>query len=201
MSSNLREELKDKEYRDAFVAAYVRNGIAFQIRAMRESRGWDQKKLADKMGNVKLQPIVSRYENPDYGRFSMTTLLDLAKAFDVGLIVRFAPFSELIDRDDDFADESLDVDSYAREVLAYQPLPQVMPTVGFAKFEYLSKFSEAMELLNLKVAGAGYVATQGNILSYGMVSTVDPPLPIAYEPFTPQTINRYEGDQAHAQKH
>jgi transcriptional regulator with XRE-family HTH domain len=118
MSSKLREELKDREYRDAYVAATVRNGVAFQVRAMRESRGWDQKKLAAKMGNEKLQPIVSRYENPDYGRFTVSSLLDLAKAFDVGLIVRFAPFSELIERDDKFPSVSLDVQSYAKEQLA-----------------------------------------------------------------------------------
>lgn len=191
MSSSLREDLKDKEYRDAFVAAYVRNGIAFQIRAMRESRGWDQKKLADKMGNAKLQPIVSRYENPDYGRFSMTTLLDLARAFDVGLIVRFAPFSELIDRDGDFADESLDVESYAREIVTCQPLLQVIPAVGFDNFGNLCKLHGTMEIPNFRGAGAGYVVTQGNVLSYGMVSTVDPPLPIAYEPSIPHLINRY----------
>jgi len=122
MSSKLKEDLKDKEYRDAFVAAYVRNGVAFQIRTMRDSRGWDQKKLAEKMGNPKLQPIISRYENPDYGRYSMTTLLELAQAFDVGLIVKFAPFSELIKRDDAILDEPLDVDSYAKDLLAPQRL-------------------------------------------------------------------------------
>jgi transcriptional regulator with XRE-family HTH domain len=122
MSSKLKENLKDKEYRDAFVAAYVRNGVAFQIRAMRDSRGWDQKKLAEKMGNAKLQPIISRYENPDYGRYSMTTLLDLAQAFDVGLIVKFAPFSEIIERDEEILEESLDVDSYAKDLLRSAPV-------------------------------------------------------------------------------
>jgi transcriptional regulator with XRE-family HTH domain len=135
MSSRLREELKDREYRDAYVAATVRNGVAFQIRAMRESRGWDQKKLATKMGNENLQPIVSRYENPDYGRFTVSSLLDLAKAFDVGLVVRFAPFSELINRDEELSAISLDVASYAKEQLAAPITPGAvqLPLAGVVR--------------------------------------------------------------------
>lgn len=138
MPSKLREELNDREYRDAYVAATVRNGVSFQIRAMRESRGWDQKKLATKMGNEKLQPIVSRYENPDYGRFTVSSLLDLAKAFDVGLVVRFEPFSELIKRDEEFSTVSLDVASYAKEQLAAPATPQVveLPLAGVVQAKW-----------------------------------------------------------------
>jgi hypothetical protein len=41
--------------------------------------------------------LISSWENPDYGRYSLGTLKDLAKAFDVGLLVRFVPFSTLVD--------------------------------------------------------------------------------------------------------
>ena len=43
------------------------------------------------------QPTISQLEDPNYGRFSLATLIKLAEAFDVGLAVRFVPFGELVD--------------------------------------------------------------------------------------------------------
>jgi transcriptional regulator with XRE-family HTH domain len=96
---NLIEELRDPEYRRAFVAAHAGDSIAFQLKAMRLARDLEQRDIATKLGNPALQPMISRYENPDYGKYSINTLLELAHAFDVALIVHFAPFSELVDWD------------------------------------------------------------------------------------------------------
>lgn len=95
----LLDELQNREYRDAFVEAHAKDTVAFQIRQLRKANEWEQKDLAEKLGNPKLQPMISRYENPDYGRYSITTLLELARVFDVALIVRFAPHSELVEWD------------------------------------------------------------------------------------------------------
>jgi len=92
-------DLQDPEYRRAFIEAHATDTVAFQLRALRKEEGWDQKDVAERLGNRKLQPMISRYENPDYGKYSISTLLDLAAVFDVGLIVRFAPFSEVADWD------------------------------------------------------------------------------------------------------
>jgi transcriptional regulator with XRE-family HTH domain len=89
------ESLRDSEYRHQFVEAEINVGIAFQIRSLRNRQNLTQANLADRL-NVK-QPLVSSWENPDYGRYSLGTLKDLAKAFDVGLLVRFVPFSKLVD--------------------------------------------------------------------------------------------------------
>jgi hypothetical protein len=43
------------------------------------------------------QNAISRLERPDYGKATLTTLRRLAAAMDVALIVRFVPFSELVD--------------------------------------------------------------------------------------------------------
>lgn len=91
--------LNDPEYRQGFVEGHATDTIAFQLRAMRKAEGWDQKEVAERMGNPKAQPMISRYENPDYGKYSVATLLELAKAFDVALAVRFVPFSELVEWD------------------------------------------------------------------------------------------------------
>lgn len=95
----LVDALHDVDYRRAFVEGHATDTIAFQLRAMRKAEGWEQKDVAEKLGNRKLQPMISRYENPDYGKYSISTLLELAAAFDVALAVRFVPFSELAEWD------------------------------------------------------------------------------------------------------
>jgi transcriptional regulator with XRE-family HTH domain len=130
MNFDVREELKkSNEYRSAFIAAHIRNGIAFQLRAMRDARGWDQKEVAKRLGNTKLQPVVSRYENPDYGRFSISTLLELAAAFDVALVVKFAPFREVVGWESKLSESSLNVPSFNDES-ELPPLPKI-EQIGF----------------------------------------------------------------------
>lgn len=87
------KSLRDPEYRREF-AADIGTGIAFQIRRLREDRQWTQAELAERTD--KRQETISLWENPDYGNYSLSTLKELAGAFDLALMVRFAPFSELI---------------------------------------------------------------------------------------------------------
>ncbi len=89
------ESLRDPEYRHQFIEEEINVGIAFQIRSLRNRQNLKQANLADRLG-VK-QPLLSSWENPDYGKYSLATLKELAKAFDVGLLVRFVPFSTLVD--------------------------------------------------------------------------------------------------------
>ena len=94
-TQQIARSLGDKTYSEAFVEAEIATTIPFQIRAMRQERDWTQKDLADKTGQH--QKTISDFENPDIGPQSITSLRKIAAAFDVGLIVRFAPFSELVD--------------------------------------------------------------------------------------------------------
>jgi transcriptional regulator with XRE-family HTH domain len=111
----LLEEINEPEYRRAFVEGHAKDTIAFQIRQLRNARDWEQRDLARELGNPKLQPMISRYENPDYGRYSISTLLDLAAAFDVALVVRFAPFSELVEWDLKATSKTLCPAPYAKD--------------------------------------------------------------------------------------
>ncbi len=61
--------------------------IATQIRVIRQQRGWSQIDLAKKLRTS--QAVISRMEDPSYGRLSLRTLVELAKVFDTGLQVRF----------------------------------------------------------------------------------------------------------------
>jgi transcriptional regulator with XRE-family HTH domain len=89
----LMGRLADEEYRREFASEYIGTGLAYQIRLLREGRGWTQKELAQRTGQA--QGTISQLESPNYGRYSISTLKRLAAAFDVALLVRFAPFSEL----------------------------------------------------------------------------------------------------------
>jgi len=109
----IASSLQDKEYRDLFTIEGVDTGIPFQIRAMRQVRGWSQEELAARMGLT--QEGISRLENPDYGRFSLKTLKRLASAFDVGLAVRFVPFSHLVDWAVNFSPDDLAVPDYEHD--------------------------------------------------------------------------------------
>lgn len=106
----LIKELKDKAYRDAFVASQIDNGIAFQIRAMRKKENWTQKDLGDK-ADMK-QTRIHILEDPNKINVNINTLRRIASAFDVALIVRFVPFSDLVKWDANLSSESLLVASY-----------------------------------------------------------------------------------------
>jgi len=87
--------LRDNEFRGHFTSDQVYELLAVQIRQLREKHRWTQAELGDRAGMQQVQ--VCRAENPDYKGTRISTLSRLADAFDVALIVRLAPFSELVD--------------------------------------------------------------------------------------------------------
>jgi transcriptional regulator with XRE-family HTH domain len=113
-----------KEYRDGYVAEHTRTGIAYQIRAMREGRGWAQKKLANEL--KKPPSVVSRLEDPDYGKPSVQTLLEIASAFDVALLIQFVSYPEFLRRTRDVSPEALDATSF--DLKQFMPIPGVRIT-------------------------------------------------------------------------
>jgi transcriptional regulator with XRE-family HTH domain len=64
---------------------------------MRRERNWTQEELASQADTKPTQ--ITRVENPTYGSHTITTLRRIAAAFDVALVVRFVPFSELLNWD------------------------------------------------------------------------------------------------------
>lgn len=106
----LAKRLQAKGSRDRFVESQIRNCIAHQLRTMRLERDLTQKELADLAG--KQQEAISRAENPNYGKFTLETLRQLAAALDVALLVRFVPFSELLNRTVNMSPQDLAVPSF-----------------------------------------------------------------------------------------
>lgn len=104
--SSLIAEMKDKAYRDAYVASQIRIAIPMQIRALRKSRKLSQPELAKLSGMA--QPRISEIETPGERRPNIETLLRLAAALDVGLEVKFVAFDQLIDDS-----ENVDLDNFS----------------------------------------------------------------------------------------
>jgi len=110
MTSKIEGKFRDHAYRTAFVASQINIGIPFQIKALMKTRGWTQEKLAERTGM--LQPRISAILKPGKVRPNIETLRRLAEAFDCGLLVRFAPFSELACWSDSFDPERFDVPAF-----------------------------------------------------------------------------------------
>jgi transcriptional regulator with XRE-family HTH domain len=110
ISKKIADKLQDQEYRTAFVASQINVGIPFQIKALMKARGWTQEQLAERTGM--LQPRISAVLKPGKVRPNIETLRRFAEAFDCGLLVRFAPFSELTKWSESFDPEKFDVPQF-----------------------------------------------------------------------------------------
>ncbi|MBF8264659.1 MAG: putative transcriptional regulator, XRE family [Dehalococcoidia bacterium] len=109
------ESLQDPELRQQFIDEHINVGLAFQIRALRVRQDLTQTKLAELLGSKSKQPMVSEWENPNYGKYTLETLKDLAKVFDVGLLVRFVPFSQLVEWTVDLTKEAIAPPKFSEE--------------------------------------------------------------------------------------
>jgi transcriptional regulator with XRE-family HTH domain len=101
--------LKSKTARNAYVFENLKRMVPFQIRTMREERGWSQGRAGEALG--KPQNVVSRLESPAYGKLTLQTLLDIAQGFDVGLLIKFVPFSRLVREYEDLSSKALSAQS------------------------------------------------------------------------------------------
>lgn len=111
--SSLSEQLEDREQRHLHVEAQIRIGVPLQIRAMRESRGWTQSVMAEKLGTT--QNAISRLENPGSGKPNIGTLERIAEVCDVALLVRFVPFSHFVRTVDGMSNSSVAIPDYQTE--------------------------------------------------------------------------------------
>lgn len=123
MNGSLKISLLDrlkrgKKQRAEHLRNQIRIFIPHQIRMMRDQRGWTQKQLGDEAG--KPQNVVSRLEDPAYASFTLKTLLELADAFDVALLVKFVPYSRYLDEFSDRSPDAISATSFDDELPALE---------------------------------------------------------------------------------
>jgi transcriptional regulator with XRE-family HTH domain len=92
----------------------VQQGLAFQIKELRISRGLTQAQLAKALG-VKSQSAVARLESPGYGRLTVSTLLKIAALFDIAFVTKFVPYSRFLCEVEDVSPRALSVLSFESE--------------------------------------------------------------------------------------
>lgn len=127
--SLLASRLRDKDYRDAFVASRLKIGLPMQCRALRESREWTQPQLADAAGMT--QPRISEIERPGERSLNLETLLRLASAFDVALQVRFVPFSSFVTDDDNVDLDNFHIEPFEEDLSNLEHREEQMKSVIF----------------------------------------------------------------------
>lgn len=126
------ERFLNKSYRDSYLDATVRTGVAYQIYALRAKLGLSQTKFAQKIG--KPQSTVSRLEDESYGKVTISTLLDVAKSMDVALVVRFVDYSEFLHFAGRMSESEMQPDS-VYETFKAASRPRLRPTRIFDQKE------------------------------------------------------------------
>ena len=98
--------LRQRPTRESYLRSKLSVLIPSQIRSLRQRRGMKQSDLGVE-ADMK-QARISALERIGEGSFSIETLIRLAAAFRVGLIIRFAPHSEMLDWESRFTPEDFD---------------------------------------------------------------------------------------------
>ena len=82
----LKEDLRDKDFKQAFEEEDIFARVAVEISKAREEQGLSQKDLAERLHTT--QQTVSRLENPHNRSFSLATLIKLARVFHKNIEIR-----------------------------------------------------------------------------------------------------------------
>lgn len=110
----LSREFGDGKARHEYAAELLDSFIALQIKTLRQQRNWNQGELAKHA--KKHQSQISAMEQIDFSAWKISTLRQLAKAFDLALVVKFETFGR-------FLDEVLPVERSVLEKLSFPQDP------------------------------------------------------------------------------
>jgi transcriptional regulator with XRE-family HTH domain len=145
---DLLNSLKDREFRAAFNLENVYTTICFQLRALREQRDMSQGEFGKQVTPKMAQERISILEDPNAeSKPTLNTLLRLADAADVGLEVRFVPFSTVLSRSVHTDMSRLEVDSFTHE------LPRLEAEIAFEATLEIVEFSGPVNHSTKALAG------------------------------------------------
>lgn len=119
-SKRISRLLTEKESRTAYVKAKLGILVPSQIRALRFKS--DMPRQADLAREAGMQQSrISMFETPGAANVTLETLARLAAVFKVGLIVKFVPFSEMLQWENTFSQDSFDVVRLEQDVAFLKP--------------------------------------------------------------------------------
>ena len=99
---SLIEKFRDKAYRDSYIAGHTRRFLARQMRKFRGEKS--QNNFGDLIG--KRQTVVSRLEDPNYGKWTLQTLFDVAEKLNVAILVRFVDIPTFLRLSEDMSEDA-----------------------------------------------------------------------------------------------
>lgn len=120
--SKLISKLKeDNKARAAYIKAKLSVLVPSQIRALRLKS--DMPKQSDLAKATTMQQSrISMFETPGETNFTLETLARLAAVFKVGLVVKFVPFSEMLDWENTFVQDEFNVVRLDQDITFQAPL-------------------------------------------------------------------------------
>lgn len=117
--AQLIDKLKNSfSSRVAYTKATTSVNVASQIKALRRRRKMTQEELGKLMGTG--QPRVSAIERPGE-LLTVDTLVRLASAFRVGLMIQFVPFSEMLNWENSYRQDSFDATPIEKDTEFLEP--------------------------------------------------------------------------------
>lgn len=111
--ARLVPKLADKAYRNSYVAHQTRQFLARQVRALRGDKSQNEfGALLDKP-----QSVVSRLEDPNYGKWTLQTLFDVAASLDCAVIVRIVNYPTFLRFTSNMTEAAARPESYNQEAV------------------------------------------------------------------------------------
>jgi transcriptional regulator with XRE-family HTH domain len=138
-SEMISKLLKNRTSREAYIGAKLKVLIPSQIRALRLKSPTPRQEDLAKAADMK-QSRISAMETPGAVNFNLETLVRVASALRVGLLVKFVSFSEMLQWENDFTQDQFDVVTLDRDVSFQRgevPTPVKSEPLGSQIWEFL----------------------------------------------------------------
>lgn len=130
--------IKRRDTRESYIRSKLSVLLPSQIRSLRLRRGMKQAELGAEA--IMKQGRISVLERIGEASFSIETLIKLASAFRVGLIVKFVPMSEMLAWENSFMPDEFDVAPIEKDqaFINYESVQAKSPAYQLSRTETVS---------------------------------------------------------------
>lgn len=109
--------LHERDFRAAYIRAKLDVLIPSQLRALRNEK--TQSQIAEETGMK--QARISAMETPGLVNFNRETLVRMAATHNVGLVVKFVPFSEMLEWENGYSQDDFNIARLSEDIDFLQP--------------------------------------------------------------------------------